>query len=639
MSSFFHELKRRNVFRVAVAYAVIGWLLLQVADILTPALHLPEWIVSAITLILILGFIPVMLFSWAYEITPEGIKKEKEVVRSESITNETAKKLDIITLIAVMGLAGLIIWQQFQPEKSTPLEVSQATTKTPETKSQAEAIPLHPQENSIAVLPFADMSPDSDQEYFADGISEEILNALVKATGLRVAGRTSSFSFKGKDATIKDIGEALNVNHVLEGSVRKHNNSVRITVQLIQADNGFHLWSETYNGSLDNIFELQDQISRQVTEQLKVVLNLGSDERLASKMTNNIDAYDFYLRGREKVAKRINGNLEAGVLLLQQAVELDPNFAEAWAVLAEAEIISHGYLHQTAEEAVAATERAITYARNSIALNEKLALPYAILGLANYDDGKVVQGINEMNQALINEPNNPLILRWLAVIYSGLGKIELAMPLFEKAYEIDPLSTINTFNMGANHFRQENIEEALHFFMLTGNLRNFDMPEISDIYEYIGETEKARDWSRKSIDKMVKQRGHVEFVSREDMELMTLAQYGGSEEQKQAARELGTVFLKEGDDIRPWQLPIHINIGNIDRAFDILENKPSLFATFASDYMWQPTSGVKKFRSHPRFIELVKKHKFPLAWQQIGWPKECQPKVGTDGSNGQFQCE
>ena len=638
--SFIKELKRRNVFRVAVAYAVISWLLIQVADTLTPALRLPDWIVSAISLVLLLGFIPSMLFSWAYEITPEGIKKESEVDRNNSVTAHTAKKLDIITLISVLGLAGLIVWQQLRPTTPIAQPVPAVIEQSPTViKAAPQKIIDKPQEESIAVLPFADMSQDGNQEYFADGISEEILNALVKATGLRVAGRTSSFSFKGKDATIKDIGEALNVAHVLEGSVRKHNNTVRITAQLIRVDNGFHLWSETYNGSLDNIFDLQDSISKQVTEELKIILELNDDERLASKMTNNIDAYDFYLRGREQVAKRVDGGLSRGMELLKQAVELDPNFAEAWAVLAEAEAVSPGYMRQTVEESALANQRALSYATTSIALNEGLALPHAVRGLISSDEAKYLKSISELEQALKLEPNNTLAIRWLGNLYSMIDQNQKAILIYERAFANDPLSSINSYNLAASNFKLGNADEAIRYFKMTGDLRNSIMPQISHILNYQGHAEAAKDWTRSFINKQKEFGRRESYISEEDLEIYIKGMFGGNEQDKEAARKLGTILIKGDDDSGAWQLEGHLAIGNIDRVYEILKNKPNLFTSFSGDYMWLPTDGIKAFRTDPRFIPLLLKHKIPDTWLALGWSEHCTPNDGTDGSNGQFTCE
>ncbi len=639
--SFIKELNRRNVFRVAAAYVVISWLLIQVADTLTPALRLPESLVSAITLILILGFIPTLLFSWAYEITPDGVKKESEVDRTQSVTAQTAKKLDIITLIALIGVVALVAWQQLQPTVNKASEIvdkkNETIELTPPQKPKKNDV--QPKEQSIAVLPFADMSQDADQEYFADGISEEILNALVKATGLRVAGRTSSFSFKGKDSTIKEIAEALNVAHVLEGSIRKQGNSVRITAQLIKADDGFHLWSETYNGSLDNIFELQDQISRQVTEELKLILNLNANERLASKMTTDIDAYDLFLRGREAVSKRIGGNLEKGLILLQKAVELDPNFAEAWAVLAEAEVVSVGYIKQTIQETKASDLRAENYAQTAISLNESLALPHAVRGLLLANAGQYLESIAELELALKLEATNSIANRWLGNIYSELNYNQRAMSLYQRTYSIDPLSSINTYNLAATHFKLGNAEQAIRYFTITGDLRGSIMPQVSQIYQFLGESETAKKWMYDFIDLESSRGLRDAYVSQDDLETLIDAMFGGTETQKAAARKLNTILIKGDDDTGIWQLEHHLAIGNIDRVYEILQQKPSFFGSFATDFMWLPSEGTKAFRADPRFKTLLIKHKLPDAWLALGWPEHCKPIENTNGSNGQFICQ
>ncbi|MDH3902866.1 MAG: hypothetical protein OES90_06560, partial [Xanthomonadales bacterium] len=271
--SFFAELKRRNVFKVAVAYIIVAWLLLQVSDTLVPALHLPEWFNSGVAFVLIIGFPIAMIFAWAFEMTPEGIKKEKDVDRSQSITNVTSQKLNnVIIGVLVLALVYFAIDKFIlAPGRTLPGsdQISQqASDHTAETNEKSALTPvevtpdsIEANNKSIAVLPFVNMSSDPEQEYFSDGLSEELLNLLVKIPELHVAARTSSFSFKGQSIEIPEIASRLNVDHVLEGSVRKSGNQLRITAQLIQADNGYHLWSETYDRQLDNIFQIQDEIA------------------------------------------------------------------------------------------------------------------------------------------------------------------------------------------------------------------------------------------------------------------------------------------------------------------------------------------------------------------------------------------
>jgi TolB-like protein len=269
--SFFNELKRRNVIRVAAAYIIVGWLIMQAGDTLAPALHLPEWVNSLLVFFLLLGFPLALFFAWAFEMTPDGIKKEKEVDRSQSITQVTGQKLNYTIITLLIAALAYFAYDKF---------LVQPTSKTESTIVVEEtAKPIEVTEQSIAVLPFVDMSATGDNEYFSDGLTEELLNILAKIKELRVAGRTSSFAFKGKDEDLRSIGEKLNVISILEGSVRKDDkrNRVRITAQLINVEDGYHLWSESYDRQLDDIFAIQDEIAHEVAKALRITL-LGEDE-------------------------------------------------------------------------------------------------------------------------------------------------------------------------------------------------------------------------------------------------------------------------------------------------------------------------------------------------------------------------
>ena len=257
VATIFSELRRRNVFKVAVAYAVVAWLIAQVIAVVHVPLHLPGWFGTAIIVFLVAGFPIAILFAWAYELTPEGLKPTHTLDRSESIAHLTGRKLDFI-IIAVLVLAvGVLVMDNYILVDEPELAIAESTQQL-EPVSDAPEVDV---EKSIAVLPFVNMSGDPEQEYFSDGISEEILHALVGVPNLRVAARTSAFSFKGKDVDIRAVGGTLNVNHVLEGSVRKSDNRLRITAQLIKVDDGFHLWSETYERELTDIFAIQEEIA------------------------------------------------------------------------------------------------------------------------------------------------------------------------------------------------------------------------------------------------------------------------------------------------------------------------------------------------------------------------------------------
>ena len=317
--SLFKELKRRNVFKVAIVYIIVGWLLLQVSDTLAPALHLPEWIHSAVAFVLILGLPIAVVFAWAYELTPEGLKKEKDVDRSESITHETGRMIDYV-IIGVLALA--LAYSLF------------LRTPVPSSDTAATALPVPAEDgtHSIAVLRLVNMSSDTETDYFSDGLAEELINLLAKVDSLRVAARTSSFAYKGQDQNIQKIGEELGVGHLLEGSVRRSGDRVRVTTQLINVADGFHLWSETYDRQLTDIFELQDEIAMAVVKALRIEL---LDEEISPERTS-VDpaAYDLFLRGRAELNANVAGSLERTVDFLKQAIELEPDYAAAMAMLA-----------------------------------------------------------------------------------------------------------------------------------------------------------------------------------------------------------------------------------------------------------------------------------------------------------------
>jgi len=312
--SFFTELRRRNVLRVAFVYLVAAWLILQVADLIVPILSLPEWSSKLIFLLLILGFPISLILAWAFEMTPEGLKKEKDVDRSQSIASQTGRRIDFV-IIGSLALA---------------LAYSIYFTD-PDVADSAVPVPALDGTHSIAVLPLVNMSSDPETDYFSDGLAEELLNLLSKVDSLRVAARTSSFAYKGSDQNIQKIGEELGVGHILEGSVRRAGNRVRITTQLINVADGFHLWSETYDRELTDIFALQDEIAAAVVKALRIEL---LDEEIApERVAIDPAAYDLFLRGRGELNENDAGALERAADYLQRAIELEPGYVAAMALL------------------------------------------------------------------------------------------------------------------------------------------------------------------------------------------------------------------------------------------------------------------------------------------------------------------
>ena len=282
--SFINELKRRNVFRVGVAYVIVAWLLLQVADVVLNNIEAPDWVFQAVLLLVAFGFPFALIFAWAFELTPQGLKKEKDIVPSDSVAHLTGRKLDfaIIGLLAI-AVVFLVVDNYVLREDPAPLVSDQI-----EPAIQAE-------EKSIAVLPFVNMSDDPGNEYFADGLSEELLNLLAKIPSLKVIGRTSSFAFKGKNEDLRLIGEALGVTTVLEGSVRKSGERVRVTAQLINVSDGSHIWSDTYDRTLDDIFAIQDDVAAAIIDALQI--HVGTNPT-RGRPTDNTEAYALFFQAR-----------------------------------------------------------------------------------------------------------------------------------------------------------------------------------------------------------------------------------------------------------------------------------------------------------------------------------------------------
>jgi len=422
MGGLLSELKNRNVLRVAAAYAVLSWLLLQVADIILPAFSVPDWTFRLLVLVLALGFIPVLLFSWAYELTPEGLTRESEIDRSQSIPKHAGRRLDLITIGMLVLVLAIIFVDRMLPEG--PVE---------------EVADSAPHDYSIAVLAFEDLSDTRDQEYFSDGLAEELLNKLAKLDGFRVAGRTSSFAFKDRPDDLRVIGEKLNVATILEGSVRKAGDQLRITAQLINVADGFHLWSETYDRRLDNVFAIQDEIAESVVTALQVTL-LGSSDPVQLEQTAVTDtrSFELYLRGRHQLWKRRPEPLRQAQALFEQAIEIDPGYAPPYAGLSDALVFQ---LFRGLRDEARTYPRAEAALARALAVDPGNAAALAGLGLLRLQQGRIEEAREFLEQAIARNPNNAQAHNWLASTYSVADPAR-AFSLSEKAYAIDPLARL-----------------------------------------------------------------------------------------------------------------------------------------------------------------------------------------------------
>ncbi|MEJ2547677.1 MAG: hypothetical protein P8125_07640 [Gemmatimonadota bacterium] len=422
---FFAELKRRHVFRIAAVYGGVGFVIVQAADVFVPALHLPPWILSAIAFLVILGFPIAILIAWAFELTPDGLKRTDDAATGEieEIVAQPAGRRWPIGLAALAGviLIGLSGWWL-------------VTGRMRGTGTY----------DSIAVLPFANLSGNEDLEYFSDGLSEELLNALAGVEDLRVAARTSSFAFKGTNVDIRTIADSLGVETVLEGSVRRSGDQVRITVQLIDAEHGFHLWSKEYDRGLEDVFATQDEIASQVTSAL--IPRLQAEEVPSTRGgTKNVEAYDRYLKGREKWRTRDVELLLEAVDDFRGALRLDPEFALAWSGLADA---IDALVWREISQAEMLPEGRLAALR-ALALDPQMAEGWVSAGvLAAEFDGDHEVGELALHRALELRPSYANANQQLSGLLTNVGRVEDARPYIERAVELDPLSGFFYINFG-----------------------------------------------------------------------------------------------------------------------------------------------------------------------------------------------
>ncbi len=454
----FEELKRRNVFRVAVAYLITAWVLLQIADIVLQNIVAPDWVIQVFMLTLGLGFPVALIFAWAFELTPDGIKREKDVDRTKSVTQKTGRKLDF-TVIGILVLAiAFLLFDRFSPDPDTLTASNEdavipVDAGTPSTGAEGKNV------KSIAVLPFVNMSSDTEQEYFSDGISEEILNALAKVKELKVAGRTSSFAFKGQNQDLRQIGETLGVEHILEGSVRKSGTTVRITAQLIKVDDGFHLWSESYDRELTDVFAIQDEIATAILEQLKAHLLDG--EKIVVRSTRaNSEAYDLYLLAKQRIYERTRPTLEAAAATLDQAIAIDPEYAPAYAQrgITALLLVDEQY-------GVLPKEQSQTQAK--LYLDQALRLdpnqPEALAGLGLYYSnipGQNSAAIETLEKAIAINPNMINASNWLQAAYADAGRLAETVAMLEQMAQRDPLYRPGIANLNRFYIFRGELDKA-----------------------------------------------------------------------------------------------------------------------------------------------------------------------------------
>jgi TolB-like protein len=369
IDNFFAELKRRNVYKVAVAYAVVSWLLLQAASIFLPAFDAPPWVMKIFIIVIIFGFPVALIFSWAFEITPEGIKLESEIEPNKSIKRRTGRKIVAVTIALAVVAAGLFVYQLVRSVGTDRRAVRSADAEEDGRRS-ATSLPVS--NKSIAVLPFDNLSRDPDNAYFCEGVQDEILTRLAKVADLKVISRTSTQHFKSTPDNLPQIAKQLGVAHILEGSVQKASDQVRVNVQLINAMTDAHLWAETYDRKLTDIFAVESEIAKTIAETLQARLTGSEKSSIAKTPTVNPEAYELYLRGKFFAEKRTGADLRKSIEYYDQAIAKDPGYPLAYVGLADSHLLLTAYGAISTKEAASPARAAL---KKALALDDSLRRP------------------------------------------------------------------------------------------------------------------------------------------------------------------------------------------------------------------------------------------------------------------------
>ena len=596
------ELKRRNVFRIAIAYAVIAWLTMQVGDTMAPALKLPEWVNSVLAFFLILGFPVAIFFAWVFEMTPEGLKFERDVDRSQSKTQQTGKKVNRLIIVVLMLALAYFVADKFllRPAAEDARAVASAGA------GQAEAVIP---DQSIAVLPFADLSPEGNQEYFSDGIAEEILNVLVRVRDLSVASRTSSFGFKGQEALgIPTIARKLKVRHVLEGSVRKSGDMIRVTAQLIDAQTDQHLWSETYDRTLtaESIFAIQDEIAKAIVTELGVLI----DGTTRSAGTDNLDAYELYLKAHKVFIER--SDILGAVDLFEQTVDADPVFGRAVAGLAAAYAIAPSWGFVDRDYLAMAEEKA----SEAIEIDPAIAIAWAVLGYVADSKRDYQSAYEWYDKALEVNPADTTTWLWRGILNNSLGFFDRAVADIDRCLELDPVYGNCMRHLARSKLFMGDTDAALR---LVEDALLVGFPSMNPIFLEAFVVQGNTAVVAATISTRLRSQGYSTLI-----EPLYRALTDPDFDFEEVRVEIETLYEAATGDQLDWGLEDEYSALSL-RDFD---NVPSIEGT---QVWWAPYP--VEWRTHPRRKAIMIELEMPAYWRKHGFPPQCRP-LGEDD----FEC-
>ena len=585
--NLFTELKRRNVVRVAGLYLVGAWLLVQVAGTLLPVFDAPAWVMKSLVGLLAVGLVPALIFSWVFELTPQGLKRDEDVKPEESIAPQTARRMNRL-IIAVLVLAlGYFAIDKFvlAPRRAiAPNESSSAVSA-----------------KSIAVLPFENLSDEKQNAYFAEGVEDEILTRVAKIGDLKVISRASTQQFQSRPGNVSDIARQLGVANILEGSVQKAGDSVRVNVQLINAQTGAHLWADTYDRTLTDIFAIESEIAKTVAENLKARLNGRADQVLAARPTEDPAAHELYLRGRYLWNRRSTASLLQAGQYFQQAIDLDPNYALAYAGLADVHSLIPVYAGTAPLDDV---PQALAAGRKAVELDENLAEAHTSLGNALVSNGQLKLAEREFRRALELNSNYATAHQWLAECLFGQGRFPESLAENERAHELDPLSLIINASYACSLAGVGRYDDAVSQARRTLELD----PDLVPGHEILGQIYENEGQLDEAIAQYQKANELGPTPANFAMQAYAYARTGHLEKTREILDKLTTLSKTQYVGSYPLAI-VYLALGDKEETFRLLERSlverdillQGMFGTITIDKRLDP------LRADPRFQKLVER--------------------------------
>ncbi len=597
---FLGELKRRNVFRIGMAYIVGAWVLIQLGYIIAQNYAAPAWVMGVFITFLIAGLPIALYFTWSFAITTDGIRKESDLQRVDSLTRTTGHKLDYITMALLAVVVGMVALERYMPLPDGSELTFEATPPAPEPEPEPVI-----EENSIAVLPFTNMSADANQEYFSDGLSEELLNVLTQVEGLNVASRTSSFAYKNDSRNIRQIARTLRVANILEGSVRKVGNRLRITAQLIDTSNDRHLWSDSYDRNMDDIFQIQDEIANAIVSALTTELDIGLQAVVVDTATSNLDAYDLYLKARELFIAR--ENLPTSWQLLEQATSMDPQFARAWEALAAVRFVATSWL---SGDGIDHSTLALDAANRALEIDPGLSMAYAVIGMEHETTGEGFAGaIKNLDIAIKNDPKNATAWLWRGITFKDMGYIEQARTNFEQCLTVDAGYLICSQYLASSLLAAGKIEAAIRQFESTLEY-NFHSTDESFVSYYV------RSGQRK-----------MAFLV---AALALRKQFAPVKDWIEAIENPLEDHTARVERFNQWGEAYNIDICNMNEVAVALRQDHCFPTLTNAGLIWHPDAAY--YRKTSSFKDFVNTHLMEY-WQQNGFPAQCHALEAGD-----FEC-